>query len=288
MSQERKKIVSVQELSIGIRGEDGAHGYRFQIDYGSFDVFPGDFVLVKGRNGCGKSTFLRFFRLQSARYFGVLSGSIHFYGQGFPEKSIHLYTAEELTKLSCMVSYIGQDDEFLTSDSAYSYIYHVCALALENGGVFTRAERKRRLAEADAAIREYYEKYLAEGFRCKSYRVFKSKRARSWSGGQQKMICVLAGVIKAKVCGLRLIVLDEPLNNLDGKNKYILNELLGELMRSGSAIIAVTHCQIFDGVNKVLHISERENGDQRATLYECAEPAHTECLDPFRSVGDQT
>lgn len=287
MSEDRKKIVSVQELSVGIRAEEGERGFRFRIDYGSFDVFPGDFVLIKGRNGCGKSTLLRFFRLQSARYFGVLGGGILFYGQGFPEKSIHLCTAEELTKLSCMVSYIGQDDEFLTADSAYSYIYHVCKLALENGGAFSRAERKRKLAEVDAAIRAYYEKYLAEGFRCKSYRTFKYKRARAWSGGQQKMICVLAGIIKAKVCGLRLIVLDEPLNNLDGKNKYILNELLGELRRAGTAILAVTHCQVFDGVNKVLYISEGEGGDQRAALYERADPAHSECLEPFRTAGER-
>ena len=135
MSDKREKIISVQDLSVGIKGSENKQDFRFRIDYGSFDVLCGDFILVKGRNGCGKSTFLRFFRLQGARYFNVAGGGILFHGRGFPEKSIHLYAEEELTKLSCCVSYIGQDDEFMSSDSAYLYIYHVCRLALENGGV---------------------------------------------------------------------------------------------------------------------------------------------------------
>lgn len=282
MSEEGKIIVNVRDLSVGIGSEvNRGQGFRFRVDYGSFTIVKGDFLLVKGRNGSGKSTLLRFFRLQGAKYFSVCGGDIQFYEQGLPEKSIHLYTGEELSRLSCRVSYIGQDDEFLSADSAYSYIYHVCRLALENGGGLLRAERKSKLAQVDAAIREYYERYLSAGFRCKNYTVFKNKRVRAWSGGQQKMIHVLAGIIKAKVCGVQLIVMDEPLNNLDGRNKDILNELLRELQSSGVAILAVTHCQIFDGVNKVLQIAEAENGDQKAVLYVRNEPAHAECLESF-------
>ena len=281
MSDERKTVISVRDLSVGIVDEAG-QGFRFRIDYGSFDVAEGDFVLIKGHNGCGKSTFLRLFRLQGARYFTVTGGSIVCRGQGFPEKSIPLCTAEELTKLSCLVSYIGQDEEFLTGDSAYSYIYHVCRLALENAGTYTREERKKRLVEADALIREYYDRFLAASFRCKNYRTFKNKRVRAWSGGQQKMINVLAGIIKAKVCGLCLLVLDEPLNNLDGRNKEILNGLVQELRLQGIAILAVTHCQIFDGINKVMQISETPGGDQKAVLSERREPSHPECLESFR------
>ena len=95
------------------------------------------------------------------------------------------------------------------------------------------------------------------------------------------MIHVLAGIIKAKVCGLQLIVMDEPLNNLDGRNKDILNKLMCELREQSIAILAVTHCQIFEGVNKVLQISEIENGNQKAILFERKEPSHPECLEPF-------
>ena len=50
------------------------------------------------------------------------------------------------------------------------------------------------------------------------------------------MINVLAGIIKAKGCGLKLIVMDEPLNNLDGRNKDILNTLIKELRAEGVKI----------------------------------------------------
>ena len=96
------------------------------------------------------------------------------------------------------------------------------------------------------------------------------------------MINVLAGVIKAKVCGLRLIVMDEPLNNLDGRNKDILNTLIKELRAGGVAVIAITHCQIFDKINKVLTITESAAGERRAIYEEREEPSHAECLEVFR------
>ena len=96
------------------------------------------------------------------------------------------------------------------------------------------------------------------------------------------MINVLAGVIKAKVCGLRLIVMDEPLNNLDGRNKDILNTLIKELRAGGVAVIAITHCQIFDKINKVLTITESAPGERRAIYEEREEPSHSECLEVFR------
>ena len=95
------------------------------------------------------------------------------------------------------------------------------------------------------------------------------------------MISVLAGIIKAKICGLKLVIMDEPLNNLDGKNKDVLNKLIAELRKNDVAIIVVTHCQIFDGINKVLTLAEQEDGVQKATLLERNEPAHTECLENF-------
>lgn len=95
------------------------------------------------------------------------------------------------------------------------------------------------------------------------------------------MIHVLAGIIKAQICGLQLLIMDEPLNNLDGRNKDILNKLLADLRRNQIAVVAITHCQIFDGVNKVLQITEGEDGVRRATIHTRPEPAHSECLENF-------
>lgn len=280
MSGENKTIISVKDLVIGVTNDEKTENdFRFKIDYGTFDINLGDFVLIKGRNGCGKSTFLRLFHLQSVNYFKVLGGDILFKESGFPEKSIHLYTRDELTRLNCKVSYIGQEEEFFTSDSAYSYIYHVCDNALDS--YYKGAEKKNILKKVDSIICEYYEKYLAASFHCKNYKTFKSKNVRSWSGGQQKMINVLAGIIKAEVCGLKLVVMDEPLNNLDGRHKDIVNNLITNLRKRDVAVMAITHCQIFDGVNKVLNLVECEDGVRRATLLNQSEPPHSECLESF-------
>ncbi|MGN0815099.1 MAG: ATP-binding cassette domain-containing protein [Candidatus Coproplasma sp.] len=282
MPSENKTVVSVKNLVLGVKNDENTQeDYRFTIEYGSFDIKSGDFVLVKGRNGCGKSTFLRLFHLQSVNYFKVLGGSIRFVDEAFPDKSIQLYSSDELTRLNCAVSFIGQEDVFLSSDSAYSYIYNSCRHALAGNASLTPADRRERLIQADKLIAECYDKYLAASFQCKNYKTFKNKNVRGWSGGQQKMINVLAGIIKARVCGLKLIVMDEPLNNLDGRNKDILNNLIEDLRKNDIAIIAITHCQIFGGVNKVLTLVEEDDGVRRAYFDERAEPAHFECLEPF-------
>lgn len=282
MSEQTKTVVRVKDLIVGVKNDEGTNEkLRFSIEYGTLDIKLGDFVLIKGRNGCGKSTFLRLFLLQGQDYFTFEGGDLYFYAEGLPELSIKSYTNDQLSYLKCALSFIGQEERFLSSDSAYSYIYHVCEIALSNQKTLTAAQKRMRLREVDGIIYEYYQKYLEKSFDCKSYNTFKKKNVRAWSGGQQKMINVLAGIIKAKVCGLKLVLMDEPLNNLDGRNKDILNKLIADLRRGHVAVIAITHCQIFDGVNKVLYLAECEDGVRRATLRDCSEPAHTECLESF-------
>jgi ABC-type cobalamin/Fe3+-siderophores transport system ATPase subunit len=274
-------VISVKDLVVGVIDDDKSDAFRFKIEYGTFDINLGDFVLLKGRNGCGKSTFLRLFHLQGVDYFKVIGGGIYFNEEGFPDKSIHQYSTDLLTKLNCMVSYIGQEERFQSSDSAYSFIYNCCKLALSYDKTLSLKQRREKLEEIDKIIFEYYEKYLESSFKCKNYKIFKNKNVRFWSGGQQKMINVLAGIIKAKVCGLKLMVMDEPLNNLDGRNKDILNNLIADLRSQEIAIIAITHCQIFGGVNKVINLVEDDDSVRRATLVERAEPQHAECLEEF-------
>lgn len=282
MSEQNNCVVSIRDLVLGVKDDESTQNeFRFKIEYGSFDINADDFVLIKGRNGSGKSTFLRLFHLQGANYFEFLNGGAYFYGEGCPNTSIQNYSIDEKSHLNRVVSFIEQEDRFLSSDSAYSYIYNLCKIALNDNKSLSLSQKRERLREVDSVIFEYYEKYLAKSFQCKSYKTFKNKNVRAWSGGQKKMINVLAGIIKAKICSLKLLIMDEPLNNLDGRNKDILNKLIGELRNAGVAILAITHCQIFDGVNKVLNITEDGDGVHRATLINQCEPAHSECLECY-------
>ena len=284
MSQD-KTVVEVKDLKIGVLAENAQDGkkYRFTIDYGSFNINEGDFLLVKGRNGYGKTTFLKLFHLQGVNYFRVVAGDVYFRDSAFAaDKSIIDFSNDELTKLNRYVSFVGQEEIFKTGATAYTTIYDYCKTAINESENLTKEEKKRKLASVADVIKEYFDKYLQKSFECPSFRAFKTKGVKTWSGGQQKMINVLAGVIKAKVCGLRLIVMDEPLNNLDGRNKDILNTLIKELRAGGVAVIAITHCQIFDKINKVLTITESAAGERRAIYEEREEPSHAECLEVFR------
>lgn len=285
MLQDKRSVVEVKNLKIGVLGEnlsDATKKYRFTIDYGSFSVNEGDFLLVKGRNGYGKTTFLKLFHLQGVNYFRVTQGDVFFKDENFNvEKSIIDFNNDELTKLNRYVSYIGQEEIFKTGSTAYSTIYDYCKTAINENKSLTKPQKKQLLTLTQDTIKEYFEKYLQKSFECPSFKVFKNKPTKTWSGGQQKMINVLSGVIKAKVCNLKLLVMDEPLNNLDGRNKDILNTLVKELRAQGVAVIAITHCQIFDGINKVLTLEENAPGERRAVYTEREEPAHFECLEVF-------
>ncbi len=282
---QNKSVVEVKDLKIGVLAENAQDGkkYRFTIDYGSFDINEGDFLLVKGRNGYGKTTFLKLFHLQGVNYFRVAKGDVYFRDPVFnADKSIIDFTNDELTKLNRFVSFVGQEEIFKTGATAYTTIYDYCKTAINESETLTKQEKKQKLIRVAEVIRDYFDKYLQKSFECPSFRAFKVKGVKTWSGGQQKMINVLAGIIKAKVCGLKLIVMDEPLNNLDGRNKDILNTLIKELRAEGVAVIAITHCQIFDGINKVLTIVESAPGERKAIYSEREEPAHSECLEVFR------
>lgn len=288
MSEQNKQAVAtVKDLVIGVKHEENTGElYRFQIDYGSFEIYPGDFILIKGHNGSGKSTFLRLFHMNSYKYFDFVRGGLIFHDTGFPEDSIQRYSNDMHTNLKCAITFIGQEERFLSSDSAYSYIFKVCETSLQNrknnGMAYTRAQKQELRRRIDGMIREYYDRYLEKSFGCKDYSTFKRKNVRDWSGGQQKMINVLAGIIKARICEVRLVLMDEPLNNLDGKNKAILNRLISDLRREQPiAIVAITHCLIFEGVNRVLTLVDERPDLRRAVLTECSEDVHKECLENY-------
>lgn len=280
--QDKETVLAVRGLRVAI----DAGGGPFTVNYGSFEVNKGDFMLVTGKNGSGKSTFLRLFRLQDEGYFSVDGGA--YFLPCSSQKSVHEYSDAELTALNRMVAYIGQEDRFQTYDSAYSAIFTACKTALEGNRSLSRAERAQKLEHTDELIQKYFKEYLSTSFRCTDFNVFKRKKVYSWSGGQQKMINVLAGIIKAQVCNLSLLVMDEPLNNLDGANKYVVSKVVEELVRGGNiAIIAVTHCQIFKGINKVLNITKDGEVGFTAALTQGEVKYHADCVEIIQPANKE-
>lgn len=248
---ESKKIIEVKNLKVKLKN-------GLIIDYGTFDIYSNDFAIFNGENGSGKSTFLKLFNnitMNGEIYWTYLEDSKISYYDKNNEK---IDVINENEKLRSNIVTMDQRDNFRYSDTGYSYMYKHTINALDRIQI-SRKEKKEKIKDLKSLIKEYYLLYIKEQFGCDNYGVdgyfiFKHKKATSWSGGQQKMIHILAEFIKARILNLNLIIMDEPLNNLDSNNKMILNDLIQDARNQGAAVLVVTHCQIFYGINKNITI----------------------------------
>lgn len=277
MPENKNVIFKIRDLSLVIFD---THGNRSQrIGYGDLDICEGDFIIIKGRNGVGKSTLFHLLSLTDTGYFGIESGSVVYNADGFPDTGINEYGDALAAALRRDIVYIGQEERFLSYHSAYDALCFSAETAVREK--YTKSERLERLSVIHSLAREYFEGYLGESLKCKDIKEFKKRKVTSFSGGQMKLLSCFAGIIKATVCESKLIIMDEPLNNLDGKNKYYLNKLVSRLLNGNAAILIITHCQIFDGINRVITLTENENGEISAKLQNTSVPPHADCLEPF-------
>ena len=75
------------------------------------------------------------------------------------------------------------------------------------------------------------------------------------SGGQQQRVAIA----RAIVVNPKLILADEPTGNLDSKNGKEVMTLLGELHKSGTTIVMVTHSQHDAGyADRVINLFDGE------------------------------
>ena len=149
----------------------------------SFEIKKGEFVLLCGESGCGKTTLLRHTKKNQIPA-GHGSGKMYFDG-----KDIELLDDKESAAL---IGYVGQSpDGQIVTDK----VWHELAFGLESLG-FDRETMHRRIAEMSEylGISGWYEKKTDE-----------------LSGGQ-KQILNLASVM---VMHPKLLILDEPTSQLD-------------------------------------------------------------------------
>ena len=233
------------------------------VNYGSITINNGDFITIEGANGIGKSTFLNLLN-RDGNYYSIEGDVL------IDNISIFDYDVYELRR--SVVANINQNDVFIRGESTYHALIRPAINAIAD-----RNNIKEKKKEIKELAFNYYRKYLYSFFypheknSAKKKRLLNNPKAdlkfmyfqpvSTLSGGQQKMIHILQGVLKAKTIGCRLLLLDEPLNNLDKDNKKVLIELINDLRDNNKdmAILLITHCKVFPGVNTVLKISDGEN-----------------------------
>jgi len=192
----------------------------------SFSVAPGEFVLLAGPNGVGKSTLLR----TLWRAYLPVAGHIWYEASEGP---IDLARAADVDIALLRRREIGFVTQFLTARPRVP-AEEIVAEPLRLAG-----------AEAGAALAEARRWLAAFGVKPELWRAYPT----TFSGGEQQKVNLARALIRPP----RLLLLDEPTASLDRDARAALVGRLEDLKTSGVAIIGVFHHP-----GDVAHLVDRE------------------------------
>jgi energy-coupling factor transport system ATP-binding protein len=177
----------------------------------SFSVDPGEVLLVAGPSGCGKSTLIRAINgLIPHSYRGDLTGSVRVAGR---------VTAE--TRLRDLAELVGTVLQDPRKQLVASTVAGELAFGPENLGM-PRPEIRLRLADvaSSAGIESLLDRTTDE-----------------LSGGETQQLAIAGSLMLRPV----LLVLDEPLANLDPAAAHRLLSNMRSLANAGTAVVIVEH-----------------------------------------------
>jgi alpha-D-ribose 1-methylphosphonate 5-triphosphate synthase subunit PhnL len=180
----------------------------------SFDVEPGECVVLSGPSGAGKSSILKMI-FGNYRCDGGRIGIRH---QG---TVIDLATAEPRQVLSVRRSTIGYVSQFLRAVPRVATLDVVAEPLIVNGTA--RAEAREK---AGALLR-----------RLNIPERLWALPPSTFSGGEQQRVNIARGFIS----DLPILLLDEPTASLDAANGAVVVELIGQKKRQGVAMVAIVH-----------------------------------------------
>lgn len=206
-----------------LEARDLAVGYNGKAVFSgvSFTVFEGDFVCVVGPNGSGKTTLIR----GILGLLKPLAGSVSF-GEGLTATTI---------------GFMPQESEFEPNFPAT-----VSEIVLSGA-----LNRKRRFGRAEKSGRE---KKLKRVLKLLGISGLGSAGFSELSGGERQKVLLARSLMATE----KLLILDEPSNNLDAESRKDLYETLEKLNREGLTIMMITHDLDHDNLigNKILSLRD--------------------------------
>lgn len=227
-----KPILKIENMNIAFQQKSGK---KIIVENGEFEVNPGEFVLILGENGAGKSSIFRSIVREDTRSNND-SRDMYFKGE-------LIDTQDKLDDFRRSIGYARQEDDAdrFFSRKVWDYIRDY----VNNSNQLHGAEAYREMQSVYDALK--CDKY-ADG-------EFKDRKLSKCSGGEKRMATLLAALSRTKS---DLFVLDEPINNLDAYHARLLNNYLAKLKKRENppGILVITHCHMFQCVDKVYKLSK--------------------------------
>ncbi len=227
-----ESILSINDLSIHIKNHCLMKGV-------SFSVAEGESVLLSGANGVGKSTLLKsILRLESDGR--VINGQINVRGYG----EINALSDIDVQNFRASIAYVQQRDEY--SEMGNVQVRDIFSESCES-------HLKKQLSYSE--VNDLIDKWIPR--RDDNTRIFdaKSKPAR-FSGGEQRLLSVLSVI--ATRSDAELMIVDEPLNNLDFQNARNISNLINKVIKKNKrlALIMISHCRIFPFITREIKLTQ--------------------------------
>jgi energy-coupling factor transport system ATP-binding protein len=177
----------------------------------SFELKPGELLLIAGSSGCGKTTLARCINgLIPRSYGGERKGQVFLNGKDVAEIP--------LAEVSQIVGTLLQDPE---RQIVASNVYNEIAFGPENLGL----PRDEIVERIDLAMKRLGLEYLRD------------RETFSLSGGEKQKVA-LAGVLAMNPS---ILLLDEPLASLDPASAYEALDIFRSLADEGKTVVLIEH-----------------------------------------------
>ncbi len=198
----------------------------------TFDVRPGECVVLDGPSGAGKSSILKMIYGS----YRADSGAIVVHAADDRDNSnppqIDIVTADPRRILALRASTLGYVSQFLRAIPRVS-ARDLVAAAIREGA----ARTPRETGDDDRGHEQAQEQARALLLRLNLPERLHDLPPATFSGGEQARVNIARGFASRRP----ILLLDEPTASLDAKNRAVVEALIAERRNDGAAIVGIFH-----------------------------------------------